>query len=114
MGDVPCSRRMPRQVREHGATLIDPGVGIALADYRLFAGLVQAFDKNELPAMVGLAKSYPGPPGEHIGKVRHVLLRITGADAERVQRSEEHTSELQSLRHLVCRLLLEKKKNKKK
>src|SRR5262245_64359403 len=28
-------------------------------------------------------------------------------------RSEEHTSELQSLRHLVCRLLLEKKKEKK-
>src|ERR1039458_10754433 len=27
-------------------------------------------------------------------------------------RSEEHTSELQSLRHLVCRLLLEKKQNK--
>src|SRR5262245_63594924 len=26
-------------------------------------------------------------------------------------RSEEHTSELQSLRHLVCRLLLEKKQN---
>src|SRR5262245_64892754 len=30
----------------------------------------------------------------------------------RVWRSEEHTSELQSLRHLVCRLLLEKKKIK--
>src|SRR5262245_63859409 len=30
------------------------------------------------------------------------------------RRSEEHTSELQSLRHLVCRLLLEKKKNNKK
>src|SRR5258705_9919230 len=29
-------------------------------------------------------------------------------------RSEEHTSELQSLRHLVCRLLLEKKKKYKK
>src|SRR5437899_4474285 len=29
---------------------------------------------------------------------------------ERARRSEEHTSELQSLRHLVCRLLLEKKK----
>src|SRR5947199_7578655 len=29
-------------------------------------------------------------------------------------RSEEHTSELQSLRHLVCRLLLEKKKKKNK
>src|SRR5262245_63296929 len=31
----------------------------------------------------------------------------------RNRRSEEHTSELQSLRHLVCRLLLEKKKKKK-
>src|SRR5258705_7324177 len=32
-------------------------------------------------------------------------------DASRyAKRSEEHTSELQSLRHLVCRLLLEKKK----
>src|SRR5436853_5408904 len=30
------------------------------------------------------------------------------------RRSEEHTSELQSLRHLVCRLLLEKKKKTKK
>src|SRR2546422_4661584 len=29
-------------------------------------------------------------------------------------RSEEHTSELQSRLHLVCRLLLEKKKNRKK
>src|SRR5258705_14007856 len=29
-------------------------------------------------------------------------------------RSEEHTSELQSLRHLVCRLLLEKKKKTEK
>src|SRR2546425_1376622 len=32
----------------------------------------------------------------------------------RSQRSEEHTSELQSLAYLVCRLLLEKKKKKKK
>src|SRR5258705_10068599 len=31
-----------------------------------------------------------------------------------IMRSEEHTSELQSLRHLVCRLLLEKKKKKNK
>src|SRR5438045_8187528 len=32
------------------------------------------------------------------------------ARVRRTSRSEEHTSELQSLRHLVCRLLLEKKK----
>src|SRR5690348_18262482 len=33
---------------------------------------------------------------------------------EKPDRSEEHTSELQSPVHLVCRLLLEKKKKKKK
>src|SRR5258705_10034576 len=39
---------------------------------------------------------------------------VPGRDPDLVEagnaRSEEHTSELQSLRHLVCRLLLEKKK----
>src|SRR2546422_3880341 len=35
------------------------------------------------------------------------------ATPHRSLRSEEHTSELQSRLHLVCRLLLEKKKNKK-
>src|SRR3712207_7503936 len=35
----------------------------------------------------------------------------TGAEGPAEQRSEEHTSELQSRQYLVCRLLLEKKKN---
>src|SRR2546422_7112501 len=33
-----------------------------------------------------------------------------GGELRKVRRSEEHTSELQSRLHLVCRLLLEKKK----
>src|SRR5688572_31998311 len=37
-----------------------------------------------------------------------------GDGASRRERSEEHTSELQSQSNLVCRLLLEKKKEKKK
>src|SRR5690625_6119209 len=44
------------------------------------------------------------------------LTRSRTLDAEGVDelmRSEEHTSELQSRGHLVCRLLLEKKKNNK-
>src|SRR5258705_10050055 len=43
----------------------------------------------------------------------HFHERIMDVDPvvrEEIRRSEEHTSELQSLRHLVCRLLLEKKK----
>src|SRR5438552_4980706 len=43
---------------------------------------------------------------------RVALWPDTPAAAEDVPRSEEHTSELQSPDHLVCRLLLEKKKKK--
>src|SRR5687768_16629684 len=39
-------------------------------------------------------------------------LRLSYALIDPVSRSEEHTSELQSRLHLVCRLLLEKKKKK--
>src|SRR5262245_66005239 len=50
--------------------------------------------------------------------VTHVTVVEDNSDAvvyaTAAARSEEHTSELQSLRHLVCRLLLEKKKKKKK
>src|SRR3989449_5664850 len=41
----------------------------------------------------------------------HVHAHRVGGAAELGIRSEEHTSELQSRLHLVCRLLLEKKKN---
>src|SRR3989441_6707548 len=42
-----------------------------------------------------------------------VLARVINGIAENEPRSEEHTSELQSLAYLVCRLLLEKKKKLK-
>src|SRR5439155_8541125 len=45
--------------------------------------------------------------GEVVGCGRHGRHRRVGVGRER---SEEHTSELQSRGHLVCRLLLEKKK----
>src|SRR6201999_4611851 len=43
--------------------------------------------------------------------LRHLVCRLL-LGVQTCARSEEHTSELQSLRHLVCRLLLEKKENK--
>src|SRR5690349_23144829 len=47
------------------------------------------------------------------GKSRTVVTTFDGMlrAASAAQRSEEHTSELQSRRELVCRLLLEKKKS---
>src|SRR5262245_63298857 len=49
----------------------------------------------------------------NVGK-SSLINGLAGRTLARTSRSEEHTSELQSLRHLVCRLLLEKKKKKKK
>src|SRR2546427_5298787 len=48
----------------------------------------------------------PHRAGRHLSRLSRWL------DAGHLQRSEEHTSELQSQSNLVCRLLLEKKKNK--
>src|SRR5437660_5413222 len=45
------------------------------------------------------------------GKASEPQCRAAAAARDQAPRSEEHTSELQSRGHLVCRLLLEKKKN---
>src|SRR5687768_18006994 len=56
-------------------------------------------------------------PGKNVARAPSVWKQATPADFARGKttnvliRSEEHTSELQSRLHLVCRLLLEKKKN---
>src|SRR2546425_7778809 len=50
-------------------------------------------------------------PHEHRTPVELGQHLHPGADVLDPRRSEEHTSELQSLAYLVCRLLLEKKKN---
>src|SRR5438445_2836305 len=47
----------------------------------------------------------------HRGEILAVGRARDGCDRAPSARSEEHTSELQSRQYLVCRLLLEKKKN---
>src|SRR2546429_3743520 len=54
-------------------------------------------------------------PANMVPKMRTItggMIRVKKENVLRVRRSEEHTSELQSRLHLVCRLLLEKKKKK--
>src|SRR5687768_17897097 len=48
----------------------------------------------------------------HVHDRRDLRADVIGLLGLQVERSEEHTSELQSRLHLVCRLLLEKKKKK--
>src|SRR2546429_1059935 len=60
-----------------------------------------------------VASHDPSEPDDALGDQLGVLHQVGGVadDAgDQDHRSEEHTSELQSRLHLVCRLLLEKKK----
>src|SRR3712207_6515774 len=68
-------------------------------------GLSVAFD---FPTLMGYDSDHPRSLGE-VGKCGVAISSL--ADMETLfDRSEEHTSELQSRQYLVCRLLLEKKK----
>src|SRR5262245_9247826 len=67
----------------------------------------EAFGRFDLLGYIG--HSAPDPQPSLHPLLFHVLAPLVRRRARRL-RSEEHTSELQSLRHLVCRLLLEKKK----
>src|SRR5690348_17464254 len=70
--------------------------------------------KRLFDGMVALAEGRHAEAGRALERAaQHAPLRAPAllAAAEAAHRSEEHTSELQSPVHLVCRLLLEKKKN---
>src|SRR3989441_12464931 len=84
--------------------------------------LDEAPREDELPASERFADDAPNPEQVFAGtELREMIsenldelspLLRTAFLLREVQRSEEHTSELQSLAYLVCRLLLEKKKNR--
>src|SRR5256886_6808919 len=65
------------------------------------------------PALVQLARLNLAQPGDAAlgAGMLAALAPAAQLSIEDLQRSEEHTSELQSQSNLVCRLLLEKKKN---
>src|SRR2546430_10023785 len=67
----------------------------------LFRSVVQQL--GEVVGREVLARQQGHGHVQHLADVLEVLERVIG------QRSEEHTSELQSQSNLVCRLLLEKK-----
>src|SRR2546425_6356073 len=71
-------------------------------------GLIVALADITCMDSAGLAVLIEGLKWSRGRALPYVLTQVPPA----VQRSEEHTSELQSLAYLVCRLLLEKKKQK--
>src|SRR3989442_9352845 len=80
----------------------------------LFRSLATAGNRDRAPRF--LAGRRLGPSPDDVGFRRQPpgddILMAPRVRGRRHGRSEEHTSELQSRPHLVCRLLLEKKKKK--
>src|SRR5258708_21909863 len=83
-------RGPPRSTLFPYTTLFRSGAGLLPSRH---ARPAESFRFSTSPFSLGIASGYPTPDG---------MVLWT--------RSEEHTSELQSPDHLVCRLLLEKKK----
>src|SRR2546430_3077608 len=84
-----------------------------------YTTLFRSLDASECPPTFGtppemvvgvIAGGYPALVKSSEGAEDDVNAGMEAMDQARVQRSEEHTSELQSQSNLVCRLLLEKKK----
>src|SRR2546425_7943808 len=75
------------------------GIGIDYGIYFLFRYEEELFLGRSLREAIEVTAARSGPG------------MLVGAATAAATRSEEHTSELQSLAYLVCRLLLEKKKN---
>src|SRR2546426_3373648 len=80
----------------------------------LFRSLLESPMSGEGASALGFARSILTPARDESSTFKY-SAQITRRDVETqmwlVERSEEHTSELQSPCNLVCRLLLEKKKH---
>src|SRR3712207_7829796 len=100
-------RRPPRSTLFPYTTLFRSGLAEEDAEDQLLAA---ALDRLDLDLVVEIE----GRPSRR-QLSRQLRRRQRGGQvalARGQRRSEEHTSELQSRQYLVCRLLLEKKKNK--
>src|SRR5690606_41525928 len=84
-------------------------LGAAMLEHGVAAAALAAYDEKLCPEIspLILRNRGAGPFG-----LLNLLDERCGGVFDNIDRSEEHTSELQSRENLVCRLLLEKKKTK--
>src|SRR5260370_27601355 len=96
-------RRPPRSTLFPYTTLFRSSLSRRATHNQLRA---QRMTQNELPSD---GRPFPSDSGRSSGTAFHFFASDLAGNG---RRSEEHTSELQSHLNLVCRLLLEKKKEK--
>src|SRR5437016_7157292 len=83
-----------------------------------YTTLFRSFPFADAPHTEAEMKAHYAEIGEKVGRLpwlieqsyERLVEAFKARDKNRILRSEEHTSELQSLTNLVCRLLLEKKR----
>src|SRR5205814_1018765 len=96
-------------------TVVMPQLGESVVEgtvVRLIAKAGQRVERDEPLVEIATDKANTEVPSPTSGVLVETLAKegaVVPVGAA-LARSEEHTSELQSLRHLVCRLLLEKRK----
>src|SRR5258708_29210009 len=115
----PLTRLRARKLLGPGVAVVGPGVyGIhiretsehyGLLEHRIGAENSRSARRGELQGRKLVPVAIPPAPRLQLIEHAVVASELVDAATDRV-RSEEHTSELQSPDHLVCRLLLEKKK----
>src|SRR5712692_6801235 len=115
---VDLHRREPHRQR-HASNEEILGQPIVGDDLEALLGEIADVERTGAPPTAYLAKiEAPGreDPATHVveGQERRGFGELDEDALVEVDRSEEHTSELQSQFHLVCRLLIEKKKKKKR
>src|ERR1035438_6658212 len=107
---------LSKQLHSHGVSVLsdtDGNVRLAHAELSLIAAQRESNVFVALQKHHALPSGAPMPPRQQAGvhspkfpqkfdRYRR-LARPAGGDVADTDRSEEHTSELQSLRHLVCR-----------
>src|SRR2546422_1267484 len=105
--------RISSVCHERGTMSKNPRYPAAAVPYLMIRGAAQGIDFYKKAFGAEETMRFPAPGGT----IGHAEIRVEGAPVFLADegpgvglRSEEHTSELQSRLHLVCRLLLEKKK----
>src|SRR5699024_6747198 len=96
LGTITGSSKAAKQRRQHAADLSDLPYGIIEQTY------LNAMANDPVAGLVSMVS-------ERVAEASQLLDAAYQATQQLIDRSEEHTSELQSRFELVCRLLLEKK-----
>src|SRR5690625_5445873 len=103
--DITFTEDVQKRYRSYGWHVLEVPDGNDISAIK--AALEQARAEHQRPTLIAV-KSTIGYGSPKLAGTSKVHGSVLGADE--AARSEEHTSELQSRGHLVCRLLLEKKK----